>query len=108
MDLQKPKLATILDHSTRPIKEQTLQLENPGPTIPIFYQRKNLSVVGHAAKEATIAAIRIMKGDEILTNDELDMVWNELNATARKNEEGDNVTQELTYVRLSLTAPSKN
>jgi hypothetical protein len=60
-------------------------------TIPIFYQTKTLSSIGHAAKEAIIEEIRRLKNDDILTNEELDMVWNEFNSCAAKNEEGEKV-----------------
>jgi hypothetical protein len=102
------KIALILDQYNNILSKNPPLIEKTGPTIPVFYQTKNLSIIGHSAKEAIIEEIRRLKSEEVLTNDELDMVWNELAAHANKNEDGEKVATFTTKDRLLLIALLKH
>jgi hypothetical protein len=97
MDQTYQTIALLLDQYSSRLHAQPVS-EKQTPAIPIFYQTKTLSSIGHSAKEAIIEEIRRLKNDDILTNEELDMVWDELNACAGKNEEGEKVT----IIRLNI------
>ena len=96
------RLSDILNHANPQNISKFFKQEKQVPAITLFYQTKTLSKVGHAAKEAVIERIKSIKTDEILSNDELDMVWDELSSNARTNEDGEKVISAILNVGYLL------
>ena len=56
------------------------------------FMNQFLSFIGYSTKETILRALRDSKRNSILSNEELDYIWNELNGRSKQNEDGDMVS----------------